>query len=195
MLAAPKRKLTAAEYLAIERDAPFKSEFYAGEMFAMSGANPAHNRIKDNLVVAIGAALRGTGCYTHSSDQRVRIDATGLYTYPDILILCGPGEYAADDAYTLLNPKVIIEVLSGSTRAYDRGAKARQYKQLPSLQEYVLVEQDEPVIDRYTRLPTGRWEQTTVEGLGTEFAFECVAARLRLTDVYDGVTFPEAAPR
>ncbi|HEX4610807.1 MAG TPA: Uma2 family endonuclease, partial [Urbifossiella sp.] len=143
MSTAPPRKLTAAEYLAIERAAPFKSEFYAGKMFAMSGASPAHNTIKDNLIVSVGSSLRGSGCRTLSSDQRVRVNATGLYTYPDVLILCGPGEYAAEDPYTLLNPKVIIEVLSDSTEKYDRGAKFRQYKRLPSLMEYVLVAQDE----------------------------------------------------
>jgi len=195
MSAAPKPKLTAAEYLAIERAAPYKSEFFGGEMFAMSGASPAHNRVKDNLIGALAAALRGTGCYTHSSDQRVRVDATGLYTYPDILILCGPGEFAADDPYTLLDPKVIIEVLSDSTRGYDRGAKARQYKRLPSLQEYVLVEQDEAVIDRYVRQPGGSWDATTVEGLAAEFAFASVAARVPMADVYAGVAFPETPSR
>lgn len=195
MTALPTRKLTAAEYLAIERDAPFKSEFYAGEMFAMSGASPAHNFIKDNLIVALGNALRGSGCRTLSSDQRVRVSPTGLYTYPDILILCGPGEYAAEDDHTLLNPKVVIEVLSDSTRGYDRGAKARQYKRIPSLEEYVLVEQDEPVIDRFVRLPDGGWLETTVEGVDAEFAFATVAVRVRLVDVYAGVTFPERPPR
>jgi len=195
MSAAPKPKLTAAECLAIERAAPYKSEFFGGEMFAMSGASPAHNRVKDNLIGALAAALRGTGCYTHSSDQRVRVDATGLYTYPDILILCGPGEFAADDPYTLLDPKVIIEVLSDSTRGYDRGAKARQYKRLPSLQEYVLVEQDEAVIDRYVRQPGGSWDATTVEGLAAEFAFASVAARVPMADVYAGVAFPETPSR
>lgn len=135
MSAISKRKMTTAEYLAIERDAPFKSEFYAGEMFAMSGASPPHNMIMDSLIGLLAAALRRSGCRTMSSDQRVRVDATGLYTYPDILILCGPGEYAAENSYTLLNPQVVIEVLSDSTRGYDRGAKARQYKRLPSLQE------------------------------------------------------------
>ncbi len=195
MTALPTRKLTAAEYLAIERDAPFKSEFYAGEMFAMSGASPAHNFIKDNLIVALGNALRGSGCRTLSSDQRVRVSPTGLYTYPDILILCGPGEYATEDDHTLLNPKVVIEVLSDSTRGYDRGAKARQYKRIPSLEEYVLVEQDEPVIDRFVRLPDGGWLETTVEGVDAEFAFATVAVRVRLADVYAGVTFPDRPPR
>ncbi len=195
MTTVPKRKLTAAEYLVIERAAEFKSEFCDGEMFAMSGASPPHNFIKDNLIVALGNALRGSGCRTLSSDQRVRVSPTGLYTYPDILILCGPGEYAAEDDHTLLNPKAIIEVLSDSTRGYDRGAKARQYKRIPSLVEYVLVEQDEPVIDRFVRQPDGGWLETTVEGLDAEFAFATVAARVPLADVYAGVTFPPGSPR
>jgi Uma2 family endonuclease len=161
----------------------------------MSGASPAHNRIKDNLIVSIGGALRGSGCATYSSDQRVRVSPAGPYTYPDILILYGPGEYAPEDDHTLLNPKVVIEVLSDSTRGYDRGAKARQYNRIPSLEEYVLVEQDEPVIDRFVRQPDGGWLETTVEGVDAEFAFATVAVRVRLTDVYAGVTFPDRPPR
>jgi Uma2 family endonuclease len=195
MSATPKRKLTAADYLAIERDAPYKSEFYNGEMFAMSGASPAHNRVKDNLIGLLAAQLRGTGCYTHSSDQRVRVDATGLYTYPDVVILCGPGEYAPEDAHTLLNPKVVIEVLSDSTRRYDRGAKLGHYQAIPSVEEYVLVEQDEPVVEHYVRPTAGRWEFDRIVGLDAEFAFAAVTARVRLSDVYDGVTFPDPPPR
>lgn len=194
MSAVPKPKLTEAEYLAIERAAAYKSEFYRGEMFTMSGASPTHNRIKDNLIVSLGVALRGTGCATYSSDQRVRVSPGGLYTYPNILVLCGPGEYAAEDPHTLLNPQVVIEVLSDSTRGYDRGLKARQYNRIASLREYVLVEQDEPVIDRLVRQPTGGWLETTVEGLSAEFEFDTIPVRVRLADVYDGVAFPGGSP-
>lgn len=191
MSTAPMRKLTAAEYLVIERAAPSRSEFYAGEMFAMAGASPAHNRIKDNLIVALGGALRGTGCCTMSSDQRVRVDATGLYTYPDVLVLCGPGEFAPDDADTLLNPKVVVEILSDSTERYDRGVKFRHYQQIPSCEEYVLVAQDEPLAERYVRQPDGGWLLTTATGLDAELVLASVPARVRLADLYAGVKFPE----
>ena len=108
MSAVPKRKLTEAEYLAIERAAEFKSEFYNGEMFAMAGASREHNRVKENLVIELGARLKGGPCQTYSSDQRVVVGATGLYTYPDIVILCGPGAYDPADRDTLTNPTAII---------------------------------------------------------------------------------------
>jgi Uma2 family endonuclease len=185
------RKLAAAEYLVIERAAPFRSEFYAGEMFAMAGASPAHNRIKDNLIVSLGGALRGTDCCTLSSDQRVRVDATGLYTYPDVLVLCGPGEFAPDDADTLLNPKVIVEILSDSTEKYDRGVKFRHYQRISSCGEYVLIAQDEPLAERFVRQLGGDWLLTSVSGLGAELAFSSVPARVQLADLYVGVRFPE----
>ena len=104
MSALPKKKLTAADYLKIERKAHYKSEFFNGEMFAMAGASPTHNYIKENLIIELGVRLKGGPCRTVSSDQRVKVDRTGLFTYPDIVILCGPGEYDADDEDTLLNP-------------------------------------------------------------------------------------------
>ncbi|MFY7950960.1 MAG: Uma2 family endonuclease [Armatimonadaceae bacterium] len=125
MSAVPKRKLTVAEYLAIEKKAEFKSEFFNGEMFAMAGASRQHNRLKDNMVIRIGSQLLGGPCQTFSSDQRVLIDRTGLYCYPDLLIVCGEVETADDDEDTITNPRVVIEVLSPTTERYDRGAKFR----------------------------------------------------------------------
>ena len=158
MSAMPKKKLTAAEYLAIERAAEFKSEFYDGEMFAMSGASREHNTLKENLVGEFFVRLKGGPCRTWSSDQRVRVDRTGLYTYPDIVVLCGSGEYDPADRDTLLNPDAIIEVLSPSTEKYDRGAKFRLYQQIPSLTEYVLAAQDEPLIEHFARQPAEKYQ-------------------------------------
>ena len=146
MSALPKPKLTVAEYLARERRAEFKSEFFNGEVFAMAGASRAHNFVKENLIGELFARLKGGPCRTLSSDQRVSVAATGLYAYPDIIILCGPAVSDPADDDTLTNPTVLIEVLSPSTERYDRGAKFRNYQKIPSLLEYVLVAQDEAVI-------------------------------------------------
>ena len=195
MSALPKRKLTVAEYLTIERKAEFKSEFFNGEMFAMSGASLTHNFIKENLVNELGTRLKGGPCRTVSSDQRVKVDRTGLYTYPDILILCGKPELDADDSHTLLNPVAIIEVLSPSTEKYDRGAKFRNYQQIPSLTEFVLVAQDEAVCERYVRLPDGSWALVSFVGLAATLALTTVPVQIPLADVYAGVTFPDALPQ
>jgi Uma2 family endonuclease len=191
MTAVPKPRLTPEQYLAIERKAECKSEFYDGEMFAMAGASEAHNRVKDNLVGELHARLKGSGCHSYSSDMRVKVSRTGLYTYPDIVIVCGKPELEDAELDTLLNPQVIIEVLSDSTAHYCRTKKYRHYKQIESLQEYVLVAQDEPVIERRVRQADGSWAETDVEGLDQEFAFATVPVRVRLADVYAGVTFPE----
>ena len=190
MSAVPKTKLTAAEYLAIEKAAEFKSEFYDGEMFAMSGASREHNRVKENLIGEMFMRLKDGPCETYSSDQRVAVNRTGLYTYPDIVILCGPGEFDPADRDTLINPTAIVEVLSPSTERYDRGMKFRHYQQIPSLREYVLVSQDEMVVERFARRPDGTWVLTTFADPDGEFGLESAPVRVPLADVYRGVELP-----
>lgn len=191
MSALPKQKLTAAEYLAIERAAEFKSEFFDGEMFAMAGASPAHNTVKENLIGELHGRLKGGPCRTFSSDQRVKIDRTGLYTYPDLVIVCGEPEFDPLDQDTLLNPQVVFEVLSKSTESYDRGAKFRHYQQLPSVQEVVLVAQDRIQIDRFVRQPDGDWRLTVFADLQSEFSLITVPVKFPVADVYAGVELPE----
>ena len=201
MSARPKRRLTEAEYLAIERAAEFKSEFFNGEMFpmqgpggpqGMAGATFAHNAVKENLASALSSALRGGPCRTLSSDMKVKVKATGLFTYPDILIVCGQPEFPdAESTDILLNPAVIVEVLSPSTEKYDRGAKFHQYQQLLTLTEYVLVAQDEALCERFVRQPDGSWLLTTFTGLSTTIDFVTVAARIPLAEIYSGIAFPE----
>lgn len=195
MSAALKPKLTIAEYLARERAADFKSEYYRGETFAMAGASREHNTVKENLIVELGMRLKGSPCRTYSSDQRVKVSATGLYTYPDIVIVCGRPEYDPDDPDTLVNPVAVIEVLSPATERYDRGAKFRQYQQLSSVREYVLVSQEEPVIERFVRQPDGNWLLTVITGLTSEVAFVTTPVRVAMADIYNGVEFtPTPAP-
>ena len=190
MSAQAKRKLTATEYLAIERKAEFKSDFFNGEMFAMAGASRWHNTIKDNLIVEIGSRMKGSGCRTYSSDQRVLIDDTGLYCYPDIVLQCGQPECLDDSVDVLLNPTAIIEVLSPSTFRYDRVVKFRHYRALPSLQEYILVEQEEAAVDRYCRQADGSWAMVSFVGLAAVMELLCVPVRVPLADIYTGVPFP-----
>ena len=202
MSAVPKRKMTPAEYLAIEKQAAFKSEFFDGEMFplhrdapvGMAGASRPHNTLNENLSGEVHARLKGGRCRSFSRDQRVLIDRTGLYCYPDLFIVCGQVETAAGDEDTITNPRVVVEVLSPSTERYDRGAKFRNYQQLPSVQEYVLVSQDEPLCERFTRQADGTWVFTSFVGMDAVLALTSVPVQVPLADLYAGVEFPETPP-
>jgi Uma2 family endonuclease len=195
MSTAAKTLLTPQEYLAKERQADFRSEFYRGEMFAMAGASWEHTLIKDNLARQAGNQLERGPCRVLTSDLRVKISATGLYTYPDLTIVCDEPEF--DDAKfdTLLNPRVVVEVLSDSTEKYDRGAKFGNYRQLPSVQEYVLVSQDEALVERYVRQEDGTWTLKDFRGLDQTFEFATVPVKTPLADIYSGVKFPQATSR
>jgi Uma2 family endonuclease len=203
MSAVPKRKLTAAEYLAIEKKAEFKSEFFNGEMFplhrdapvGMAGASRLHNTVAMNLGGEVHARLKGGPCRAFMQDQRVLIDRTGLYTYPDLLIVCGEVQTAEGDEDTVTNPRVIVEVLSPSTERYDRGAKFRHYQQLPSMQEYILVSQDEAVVERFTRQADGSWSLVSFVGLEAVLTLNSVPVLVPLADIYAGVAFPDPPPR
>jgi Uma2 family endonuclease len=194
MSAVPKRRMSIQEYFAIEREAPFKSEYFAGEMFAMAGASSAHNFIRENLSIELGGQLKGSPCRTLSCDQRLKVERTGLVTYPDLMIICGPLQVTSEDRDTINNPVTIVEVLSPSTESYDRGAKFRNYQQIESLKEYVLITQDEAVCERFVRQDNGAWELVTFAGLDSQLAFTTVDARVALLDLYQGVTFPEIVP-
>jgi Uma2 family endonuclease len=194
MSAVPKTKLTPSEYLAIERKAEFKSEFYCGEMFAMAGANRWYIIARDNLAGELHSNMKGTPCRAYSVDMRIKVDVTGLYTYPDIAIVCGKPEFEDDVHDTLLNPRAIVEVLSESTEKYDRGAKFRHYRQIASLQEYVLVSQDEPLVERRVRQADGSWGLTEFAGLDGILEFASVPVRVPLSEIYRDVAFPEPSP-
>lgn len=204
MPAAPKsQKMSVAEYLARERDALEKSEYLDGEVWplhppnerGMAGASRQHNEIADNLVLTLGSRLPGSGCRTYSRDLKVRCGPTGLYTYPDLVIVCGDRRFAPDDPDVLLNPVVIVEVLSPTTERYDRRRKFREYERIASFREYVLDAQDEPLVERFVRQPDGSWNRTMSEGLDAEFALDSVPVRVPLAAVYADVAFPETPTR
>lgn len=191
----PKTFLTEQEYLAIERRADFRSEYYRGEMFAMAGSRYEHTRIKDNVSCLLASALEKTSCFPLTSDMRVHIPATTLYTYPDVVVVCGNPEFQDQQHDVLLNPHVIIEVLSESTEKYDRGAKFQQYQHLTSLREYILVAQDEARVERYVRQPNNDWLLTNFVGLDASVTVQSVQATIPLLQVYEGVELknPQAA--
>jgi Uma2 family endonuclease len=197
MSTVPHRRLTAAEYLAHERQAPTRSEFHNGELFAMAGASYAHTVITDNLVTALGNALRDSGCRTLSRDMRVKVNATGLYTYPDLIIVCGSPELEDHHGDTLFNPRVLVEVLSDSTELYDRTVKFQQYQAIPSFMEYLLVSQTHAVVERFTRNENASWERTEILGAEASVTLDSVPATVRLADIYEGVPLhptPEPSP-
>ena len=153
----PKTFLTPEQYLDIERKAEYKSEYYRGEMFAMAGASLAHNTLVANLIGEFHGKLRAGPCRVLPSDMRVRVTSTGLYTYPDVVVVCGEPRVLDNQMDTLLNPSVLVEVLSPSTEDYDRGRKFEQYQSIESLREYLMLASDRVHADLYTRQPDGRW--------------------------------------
>ena len=183
----PKTYLTPGEYLAIERKAEFKSEYFNGEMFAMAGASERHVLIVTNLVAELRGQLRRRPCTVYSTDLRVRVSPAGLYTYPDVVVVCGQAQFADDQKDTLLNPTLIIEVLSDSTKDYDRGDKFQHYRTLASLTEYVLVAQDKCHVEHYVRQPENRWLLSETNEVKDTIHLSSIECDLALAEVYDKV--------
>ena len=194
MATQPKTYLTPEQYLEIERKAEFKSEYYQGEMFAMSGARYPHIGIVANTVASLHQQLRRGPCRPLSNDMRVRVTATGLYTYPDVVIVCGEPQFLADTFDTLLNPTVIVEVLSESTEAYDRGQKFEQYRSLESLKEYMMISSQRISVERYTRQPDGSWNYIAKASLEDSIDLKSVDCHLLLADLYEKVDFSTSQP-
>jgi Uma2 family endonuclease len=195
MSSVPTRLLSEQEYLARERKAEFKSEFYRGEVFAMAGATREHNLIAANMSRALGNQLAGRPCEVYQSDMKVRVAATGLYTYPDVVVGCGELQFADGEKDVLLNPIFIAEVLSASTAAYDCGPKAAHYRMLDSLQEFLLVDQNVPFVEHYIREDSGTWRVARHEGVEAVIELKSLGCRLALSDAYQKVQFaPGARP-
>jgi Uma2 family endonuclease len=182
-----QQRYTPEEYLALERQAQCKSEYYAGEIFAMAGASRWHNLIVANVIGELRSQLKGRPCTTYPSDMRVKVSPTGLYTYPDVTVVCGEAQFEDHQQDTLLNPTLIVEVLSESTEAYDRGGKFAHYRKLPSLLEYVLITQTKPHVEHYVRQPDNQWLLAEVESLPDTIHLPSIDCRLALAEVYDKV--------
>ena len=187
MSAVPKPYITPEQYLELERQAESKSEYFAGEIFAMAGASPEHSVITVNVTVTLGTQLRDSPCTAYSSDMKVR-SSQEHYAYPDVTVVCREAQFAGEEREVLLNPTLIVEVLSPSTEAWDRGGKFEQYRQRESLQEYVLVAQDRPHVERFARQARGEWLLTEVNGLEASLALPSIGCELALAEVYRKVT-------
>jgi Uma2 family endonuclease len=193
MATQPKTFLTPEQYLEIERKAEFKSEYYNGEMFAMAGGSLRHGWIVGNIVTGLGQQLKGKPCRVSPSDVRVRVTSTGLYTYPDVVVVCGEPQCADDRRDTLLNPILIVEVLSESTRDYDRGRKFQHYRKLPSLAEYLIVEQNEPHVEHWIRQAEDLGILREYSSLNAVVRLESIGCTLALTEIYDKIDWAAAA--
>ena len=186
------RLVTPDEYLEAERKSNYKSEYLAGQIYAMPGGNPMHSFIAANCTVEIGSRLKGTPCRTFTSDLKVRTTLNGLFAYPNVTVVCGELVYHDDRRDVCLNPTLIVEVLSPSTEGYDRGAKWAQYQTIASLQTYVLAAQHEPRIEQYVRQPNGNWMLSIVTGMEGSLHLASIDCTLALRDIYDRVEFPPA---
>ena len=179
------RTFSAEEYLLLERNSSSKSEFVYGQIYNMAGASEQHISINTNLTRVIGNQLRGTGCRVFSNEMKVRTAPEGLFSYPDLTIVCGARKYHDTVKDVLLNPVVLIEILSPSTESYDAGAKFQMYKELDSLREYMLVSQSEPRIELFTRQENGLWLPTLAEELEATITLSSVVVALPLAEVYE----------
>lgn len=183
-------KLTPQEYLAFERQSEVKSEYWYGDMFAMVGASEAHNLIVTNVVRELSTQLKGKLCRVYPSDMRVRIPRRPSYKYPDVTVVCGKPMFEDEHRDILLNPTVIVEVLSPSTELYDRSAKFREYRAIDALQAYVLISQDMPLIECYVRQEQTRfWTLADAAGLDASLDLSMIACRIELSEVYANVEF------
>lgn len=193
MSSVPSRLLSEEEFLSRERKADARSEFYRGEIFAMAGGSREHNLIAANISRSLGNQLSERACEVYQSDMKVRVSATGLCTYPDVVVGCSDLLWADDEKDVLLNPIVLVEVLSESTAAYDCGPKAANYRLLDSLQEFLLVDQNVPFVEHYIRAKEDTWTITHYDGLSAAIELRSVRCRLSLADAYAKVQFNAAA--
>jgi Uma2 family endonuclease len=184
--------VTPGEYLELERKAEIRSEYIAGHIFAMSGASRRHILIVGNLHGLLWPQLRGRTCEAYTNDMRLKVSPTGMYTYPDIVAVCGEPLFEDTSIDTLLNPTVIVEVLSESTEAYDRGEKFAHYRRLDSLREYVLVAQDRIRVEHYRR-DGQQWILSEISDPDATLDLASIDCRAGLAAIYEKVDFSPAA--
>jgi Uma2 family endonuclease len=184
-----ERYYSPEEYLALERVDKYKNEYLAGRIYAMSGGTPTHAAIAMNVGGEIRTQLKGSECRVFSSDLKVRSGASTLFAYPDVTVVCGNLEYHDSKADVITNPVVIVEVLSDSTEAFDRGDKFINYRQIESLADYLLVSQTGCLVEHYTKLPDGKWILNPVSGLESEIEIRSIGCTLRLSEIYDKIEF------
>ncbi len=191
--APPIATVSPEEYLAAEREAEYKSEYYAGEIVAMTGASESHNLIVANTITSLNVQLRGRPCRVYPSDLRVQVAARNAYVYPDVEVVCREPQFADEQRDTLTNPTLLVEVLSPSTEGYDRGRKWEHYRRLSSLQEYLLIAQEKRRIEHYLRREGGYWLFSEAREEDAVVELPTIRCTLALRDVYDKVPLEETS--
>ncbi len=181
--------ITQEEYLETERLALDKHEYFQGEIFAMSGASISHNIIFKNTFIDLGNKLKGKKCQPFGNDLRIFIPENTLYTYPDMSIICGEIETTDDNFDTATNPTVLIEILSKSTRGYDKGAKFTLYRKIKSLQEYIMIDSEQMMVIKQIRNSDNSWQLTEYTDINQTFTLNSVQLELQLSVIYDGIKF------
>ncbi len=184
-----KPYVTPAEYLEFERKSVYRSEYLHGEIFAMTGASRKHNLITANILAELHRQLKGKPCEVYASEMRVKVATSGLYTYPDVVVVCGEPQLEDDYLDTLLNPTVLFEVLSESTERYDRIAKSGYYQAIESLSEHLLVAQDEICVEQYVKQVEGQWTVTETRSIDGTIELHSIDCSLTLQEIYDKVSF------
>jgi Uma2 family endonuclease len=187
MASLPDYYLSPEEYLALERNSEFKSEYVDGVAYAMAGGSERHNLIAANVIIALGVQLRDRPCRVYPSDLKVRLPNSKRFFYPDVSVVCGDVQFADEKRDVILNPIVVVEVLSDSTEAFDRGKKFLSYQQIESLKEYLLVAQDEFVVEHFLRQEAG-WFYTKASGSEAAIVLPALNCRVDLGDIYNKVT-------
>jgi Uma2 family endonuclease len=185
MVSVPNYYVSPEEYLALERQAEFKSEYLDGVVYAFVGCSPRHNLIVANIIITLGSQLKGRPCRVYPSDLKVRVPSAKRFFYPDVSVVCGDDEFADDEKDIILNPTLIVAVVSESTAAFDRGKKFLSYQQIASLQEYLLVSQEEILVEGYSSQSNDTWLYTKVTGLEGRLRLSSIECELALRDVYD----------
>ncbi len=185
MTAQPVRYITEQAYITFERASTTRHEYYNGHIYAMTGASRMHNLIAGNTLAALHGQLRRKPCQIFPSDMRVKVQQTGLHTYPDLVVICGEPEFTDDALDTLLNPLVLIEILSPSTERYDRGMKFQHYRTIETLQDYILIAQDHYHIEHFSRQENGQWLFQEAVGLAGSIVISSIGSTLMLADVYE----------
>jgi Uma2 family endonuclease len=187
MSSQPATYVTPEEYLERERLAETKHEYVHGEIVAMAGGTPNHALIQGNVGGSLWNRLRGSSCRVYNSDLRVSVRWGVLFAYPDVTVVCGPLEFADDKKDTITNPTIVVEVLSPSTRNFDRSEKSRLYRMLPSLKEYLLIEQTPVDVEHYRRLPDGNWQISTIRDENAVIRLDSINCDLPVSEIYLGL--------
>lgn len=189
-----QRYYTPEEYLALEETAEYKSEYHDGEIVPMTGGTTNHNRIARNMLIALSLQLRGQDYEVFIGDVRLWIPKFKRFTYPDVMVIAGQPEYYNNRKDTITNAQVIIEVLSKSTKGYDRGDKFQYYRTIPSFKEYILLDQSQMFIEQYTKQENKRWSYSVYDEEDAALTFSCFQVEVSLADIYDKVDFAAGEP-